>query len=98
MRARGRRGFGWKLWSSEWLYNPGAHRFLEKLGSDTAVQDTLRKAGRPSRKLWDHMCDGEDCSVARGIGLAVANSGYLRALEASTVRPPPESPLPKHLR
>jgi hypothetical protein len=68
-------------------HNPGARRFLEKVGSATAVQNALRAAAGPSRSLWDHMWDGEDCSVARGIGLAVASSDYLSALEASTVRP-----------
>jgi hypothetical protein len=33
------------------------------------------------------MSDGDDCSVARGIGLAVGNSDYLSALEAGTIRP-----------
>jgi hypothetical protein len=68
-------------------HNPGARRFLDKVGSGAPVQDALRAAGRPARSLWDHMCDGDDCSVSRGIGLAVANSGYLSALEAGTVRP-----------
>lgn len=68
-------------------HNPGARRFLERVGSATPVQDALRAVGRPNRSLWDHMCDGDDCSVARGIGLAVGNSDYLSALEASTVRP-----------
>jgi hypothetical protein len=67
-------------------HNPGARHFLEKVGSATPVQEALRAAARPSRYLWDHMCDGDDCSVARGIGLAVANSDYMSALEASTVR------------
>ncbi len=68
-------------------HNPGAHRFLDKVGSATPVQNALRSAGRPSRSLWEHMCDLDDCSVSRGIGLAVANSDYLSALEAVTVRP-----------
>ena len=48
---------------------------------------TLRAAGLPARSLWDHMCDGDDCSVARGIGLAVGNTPFLSALQATTVRP-----------
>lgn len=67
-------------------HNPGSRRFLERLGSATAVQDALRAAGRPSRFLGDHMADGDDCSVARGIGLAVASCEYLNALQATTVR------------
>lgn len=51
-------------------HNPGAHRFLRELGADT----------------WDRMIDAEDCSVARGIGLAIAEVGFLRGLSVQTVR------------
>jgi hypothetical protein len=43
--------------------------FLRKLGADT----------------WERMNNPNDCSVARGIGLAIASSG-LRGLSAQTVR------------
>ncbi len=51
-------------------HNPRAHRFLREMGSDT----------------WDLMTDPNDCSVARGIGMAVAHSGFLRGLSVQTVR------------
>jgi hypothetical protein len=51
-------------------HNQGSRRFLNGLGP----------------KIWDEMNDPADCSVARGIGLAIANSGYLHGLCAQTVR------------
>lgn len=51
-------------------HNPRARRFLRELGSD----------------MWDQMVDPEDCSVARGIGLAIAQTGILRGLSVQTVR------------
>jgi hypothetical protein len=51
-------------------HNPQARRFLREMGG----------------KTWDQMNDPNDCSVARGIGLAVAHSGFLRGLSVQTVR------------
>jgi hypothetical protein len=51
-------------------HNPRALAFLRELGVDT----------------WDQMNDPDDCSVARGIGLAIAHSGFLRGLSVQTVR------------
>jgi hypothetical protein len=51
-------------------HNPRARRFLREMGRDA----------------WDQMIDPDDCSVARGIGLAVAHSGFLRGLSVQTVR------------
>jgi hypothetical protein len=51
-------------------HNPRALRFLRELGAHT----------------WDEMTDPKDCSVARGIGLAIAQSGYLDGLSVETVR------------
>jgi hypothetical protein len=51
-------------------HNPRARRFLREMGGDT----------------WDQMIDSNDCSFARGIGLAVAHSGFLRGLSVQTVR------------
>jgi len=51
-------------------HNPGAMRFLRELGP----------------KTWDEMTDTKDCSVARGIGLAIAQSSYLHGLSVETVR------------
>jgi hypothetical protein len=51
-------------------HNPAAKRFLRELG----------------KNIWERMNDSDDCSVARGIGLAIAHSGYLQALSVQTVR------------
>jgi len=51
-------------------HNPRGRRFLRELGADT----------------WDEMNDPKDCSVARGIGLAIAEVGALRGLSVQTVR------------
>jgi hypothetical protein len=51
-------------------HNPRGLRFLREMGAGT----------------WDQMINPDDCSVARGIGLAVAHSGFLRGLSVQTVR------------
>jgi hypothetical protein len=51
-------------------HNPRARRFLRSLGTD----------------VWEQMVDPKDCSVARGIGLAIAESSSLRGLSVQTVR------------
>jgi hypothetical protein len=50
-------------------HNPRALRFFRELGKD----------------IWERVNDPKDCSVARGIGLAVAHSG-LQGLCVQTVR------------
>jgi hypothetical protein len=56
-------------------HNPRARQFLCDLGTET----------------WDQMVNSEDCSVARGIGLAIAQS-TLRGLSVQTVRESERSP------
>ncbi|MGA9981742.1 MAG: hypothetical protein WBQ08_24205 [Candidatus Sulfotelmatobacter sp.] len=51
-------------------HNPRARRFVRSLGAD----------------MWDQMVDPKDCSVARGIGLAIAQNPALRGLSVQTVR------------
>ena len=51
-------------------HNPRGLRFLREMGGET----------------WDEMVDPKDCSVARGIGLAIAETGVLRGLSVQTVR------------
>lgn len=68
-------------------HNPGSAGFLDELGRAPAVQAALRAAGRGGQPLAAQVNESEDCSAARGIGLAVANTPWLRALKASTVRP-----------
>lgn len=51
-------------------HNSRALRFLRELGG----------------KTWDDMVDPDDCSIARGIGLAIAHTPGLRGLSVQTVR------------
>jgi hypothetical protein len=51
-------------------HHPRARRFLRELGAGT----------------WEEMNDPKDCSVARGIGLAIAECGFLHGLSVQTVR------------
>jgi hypothetical protein len=51
-------------------HNPGSSRFLRSLG----------------KNIWEKMNDPDDCSVARGIGLALATLGFLRGILVQTVR------------
>ena len=64
-------------------HNPGHGRFLNELLNAPGVRQALPGAGV---NLWSEITDGEDCSVARGIGLAVANSTKYHGLVAETVR------------
>jgi hypothetical protein len=51
-------------------HNPRALRFFRELGRD----------------IWQRVNNPDDCSTARGIGLAVAHSGFLTGLCIQTVR------------
>jgi hypothetical protein len=78
-------------------HNPGARQFVEAIGNSGEFQAALqtrvaRESALSERPIWEQLYDGEDCSVARGIGLAVAHSGSLRALVARTARPSPRMP------
>jgi hypothetical protein len=68
-------------------HNPGARQFVTELENSPGVQAALNLSHSMSRPLWDQLFDSTDCSVARGIGLAVANSPTMRGLQALTVRP-----------
>jgi hypothetical protein len=72
------------------VHNPGTGLFLDALDRSPAVQGALRAAGRQS--VAQQIFDSEDCSAARGIGLAVANTSWLTALKATTVRPSDRAP------
>ncbi len=52
-------------------HNPAGERFVRSLGKNN---------------MWEKMVDPVDCSVARGIGLAIAHSGFLRGVSVQTVR------------
>lgn len=66
-------------------HNPSAIRFIDGIGADAAVQAAIRSSGKTGRSIWDQLNDSEDCSVARGFGLAFAKFGY-PALCVQTVR------------
>jgi len=68
-------------------HNPGHHEFLDHLLTFPGVKETVSKGYAPGIPvdIWSEINDGEDCSVARGIGLAVAHSVY-NGLVAETVR------------
>lgn len=67
-------------------HNSDSKQFLESIGSAPAVQNALRQGGNLPISFWAELVDGHDCSAARGLGLAVAHSGYLHGLQAATVR------------
>jgi hypothetical protein len=73
-------------------HNPGSGTFLDALGRSPTVQAALRASGRSGLSLAGEISDSEDCSAARGIGLAVANTPWLKALKATTVRRSSRSP------
>lgn len=78
-------------------YNPGARHFINSMENSDQVQRALetpiaRESALSERPLWEQLFDSEDCSVARGIGLAVAHSGFLHALRVKTARPSPRLP------
>jgi hypothetical protein len=66
--------------------------FVNSIGADGGVQSTMKAAGKGPTPFWDAMNDGVDCSVARGLGLALAKHGY-QALCVQTVRTSERSPL-----
>jgi len=73
-------------------HNPGSGAFLDALGQSPTVQAALRASGRGGQPFAREISDSEDCSAARGIGLAVANTAWLKALKATTVRGSSRSP------
>lgn len=68
-------------------HNPGVRQFVTELEQTESVKHALESSESLPRPLWEQLFDSDDCSVARGIGLAVASSGTLRGLQALTVRP-----------
>jgi len=67
-------------------------RFINSLGNDEAVRSAIKSSGKAVPSIWDEMNHGDDCSVARGIGLALAKQGR-EALCVQTVRTSERSPL-----
>jgi hypothetical protein len=73
-------------------HNPGTAGFFQKVEQTPGYLDVLARTQYSSNvTLWSRMVDGDDCSVARGIGLAIANSN-LSGLSVQTVRKSGRSP------
>jgi hypothetical protein len=74
-------------------HNPGTTNFLKLVEETPGYLDLLRNTQYSSLvSLWHRITDGDDCSVARGIGLAIANSHRLKGLVIQTVRKSGRSP------
>jgi len=66
-------------------HNPGTTNFLKLVEETPGYLDLLRNTQYSSLvSLWHRITDGDDCSVARGIGLAIANSHRLKGLVIQT--------------
>jgi hypothetical protein len=66
-------------------HNPGWAAFLKRLEDAPSVKRELAATNRPAKTIRQAINDPTDCSVARGIGLALANHGY-SALVVETAR------------
>lgn len=67
-------------------HNIGAQKYVNTLAEEFNFQRLLTKIdGRRWSSVWDAIHDEDDCSAARGFGLAVAKLGYL-AMRWQTVR------------
>ncbi|AMY09193.1 hypothetical protein LuPra_02406 [Luteitalea pratensis] len=73
-------------------HNPGAIGFLGRIEKDPNVKAAFRSAGYASRTVVDLINDSDDCSVARGIGLALDETGH-QALMVETARQSERSPI-----
>lgn len=73
-------------------HNPGASGFIARIEKDPDVKNALRSAGYMTARIADLINHPEDCSVARGIGLALDKTGY-EALIVETARESERSPL-----
>jgi len=66
-------------------HNPSGMQFVNSLSADSKVRAEMATAGKGATSLWNAMNDGEDYSVARGLGLAMAKYRYA-ALCVQTAR------------
>jgi hypothetical protein len=66
-------------------HNPGASAFLNRIGADRDVQAAIRAAGYGTTRIEELIFHPVDCSVARGIGLAMDQTGW-EALIVETAR------------
>ena len=68
-------------------HNPGSERFFKQVSEQPGLMQLLAKTQYASKvSFFDRMVDSDDCSVARGVGLALAGVGYLKGILVQTVR------------
>jgi hypothetical protein len=68
-------------------HNPGLAIFLRKLEQTPGLMGLLAGTQFSSQaSILQRMADSDDCSVARGLGLAIAHTPFLRGLSVETVR------------
>ena len=68
-------------------HNPGTAAFITKIEHTPGYLDLLARTQFSSKvSFWSRMVDSDDCSVARGVGLAIAAATHLRGLSVQTVR------------
>lgn len=68
-------------------HNPGSKNFFQKISDQPGFMELLAKTQYASKvSFWERLVDGDDCSVARGVGLALSSIGYLNGIVAQTVR------------
>jgi len=67
-------------------HNVGLPSFIEEVEKAGGYLDLLRKTYGTKAEFWECLTDSDDCSVARGVGLAVAHSRYMDGLSVQTVR------------
>jgi hypothetical protein len=76
-------------------HNPGALTFFRRVEQTPGYKDLLARTQYSSKvSMWERMVDADDCSVARGVGLAIAHS-HLRGLSVQTVRSSGRAPQEK---
>ena len=72
-------------------HNPGSTAFLDSIGGASSVRHELAATGRFWHSMRDAINDPNDCSVARGVGLALAKHGC-EAMIVQTARTSERSP------
>lgn len=73
-------------------HNVGLRSFVSAVENSAGYLDLLKNTYGPKAGYWECLTDSDDCSVARGTGLAVAHSKYMDGLSVQTVRSSDRSP------
>lgn len=68
-------------------HNPGTDKFFQTISGQPALMHLLAKTQYASKvSFWGRLVDSDDCSVARGVGLALSSLGYVNGIVVQTVR------------